>query len=73
MHSAVLPLPGPPTSSTPQEPPDLVEPAVRLPGLDDPPLVASGGCLLGVLATPLRLLLFSWRQCWILWKTHSRQ
>lgn len=73
VHSAVFPLPGPPTSNTPQELPDFADPAVRLVGLDAPPLVPSGGCLLGVLVTPLRLLVFSWRQCWILWKTHSRQ
>lgn len=71
VQTAVFPLPGPPTSNTPQELPDFADPGVSVPGLDTPPLGAS--CLLGGLLTPLRLLVFSWRQCWILWKTHSRQ
>lgn len=73
VHTAVLPLPGPPTSNTPHELPDFADPEVRVPVLDTPPGVARGGCLMGGLVTPLRLLVFSWRQCWILWKTHSRQ
>ncbi|TNN41150.1 hypothetical protein EYF80_048693 [Liparis tanakae] len=75
VHSAVFPLPGPPTSSTPQEPPaDFADPAVRVPGLDAAVVVDAGAAgLPGAPVTPARPLVFSWRQCWILWKTHSRQ
>lgn len=62
VQSAVLPLPGPPTSKTPHDPdfpaPDWVPP----PGMGGPSL-----------PEPQEVPVFSWRQCWILWKTHSRQ